>query len=67
MAYGFIYFLINPGMPGLTKVGMTSRHPRDRMEELTRSTACPMPFDLIAFFDVADPRHAEAEIHRALD
>lgn len=66
MAHGFIYYLANPSMPGLTKIGMTHRHPRERMEELTRATACPEPFEMLAYFDTPDPRFAEQEIHHNL-
>lgn len=67
MAYGFVYFITNPSMPGLTKIGMTSKHPRERMEELTKATACPTPFEMLAFFDTPIPREAERAIHAALD
>lgn len=67
MAYGFIYFLTNPSMPGLTKIGFTHKHPLARMEELTKATACPEPFEMLAYFDTAIPREAERAIHQALD
>lgn len=67
MAYGFIYFLKNDSMPGLIKIGMTTKHPRERMHELSRATACPEPFEMLAFFDVTDARYAEQQIHRELD
>ncbi|MDN4052881.1 GIY-YIG nuclease family protein [Massilia sp. YIM B02763] len=66
MAYGFVYFLTNPSMPGLTKIGMTTKHPMERMEELSRSTACPTPFEMLAFFDTPEPRETEYAIHNAL-
>lgn len=66
MAYGFVYFLTNPSMPGLVKIGMTSNHPRVRMQQLTAATACPTPFELLAFFDFFNPQWAENEIHKAL-
>lgn len=67
MAYGFIYFLANPSMPGLTKIGMTHKHPRERMAELTKATACPTPFEILAFFDVVNPREVERAIHQELE
>lgn len=67
MAYGFVYFITNPSMPGLTKIGMTTKHPRERMDELSKATACPTPFEMLAFFDSAVPREAEQAIHAALD
>jgi hypothetical protein len=65
--YGFIYFLSNPSMPGLTKIGYTQKHPLARMAELTSATACPEPFQMLAFFDCPEPRLAEKEIHERLE
>lgn len=66
MSYGFIYFITNPAMPGLVKIGHTTKHPRERLKELSRSTSCPAPFELLAFFGHADSALAEREIHREL-
>lgn len=67
MSHGFIYCLINPSMPGLVKIGFTHKHPATRMEELTKATACPSPFEMLAFFDTAIPRQVERAIHQELD
>lgn len=67
MAYGFIYFITNPSMPGLTKIGMTTKHPRERMQELSKVTACPTPFEMLAFFDTPAPREVEQTIHASLE
>lgn len=66
MSYGFVYFLTNPSMPGLTKIGHTTKHPRERVRELSASTSCPEHFELLAFFGHADSAYAEREIHREL-
>ena len=50
-------------MPGIFKIGFTLKHPRERMADLSRATACPTPFELISFFDAEDPQHAEQDIH----
>lgn len=39
----YIYILTNESMPGLVKIGMTSRHPRARAKEM-RTTGVPTPF-----------------------
>ncbi|MDC0850100.1 GIY-YIG nuclease family protein [Pseudomonas aeruginosa] len=39
--YGFVYVLTSPAMPGLYKVGATTRSPRQRAEELSRGTGVP--------------------------
>jgi hypothetical protein len=67
MSYGFVYYLTNPSMPGLTKIGFTFKHPLARMDELTKATACPTPFEMLAFFDTPTPREAERAIHTALE
>jgi hypothetical protein len=66
MAYGFVYFLTNPSMPGLTKIGMTTKHPIERMLELAKVTACPTDFEMLAFFDTPEPFETERAIHDAL-
>lgn len=43
--YGIVYLLTNPAMPGLVKIGMTTRESIDqRMKELY-GTGVPVPFD----------------------
>lgn len=45
MEYGIVYLLTNPVMPGLVKIGMTTREDiDDRMRELY-STGVPVPFE----------------------
>lgn len=45
MEYGIVYLLTNPAMPGLVKIGMTTREDIDaRMRELY-STGVPVPFE----------------------
>ena len=45
MEYGIVYLLTNPVMPGLVKIGMTTREDMDaRMKELY-STGVPVPFE----------------------
>jgi hypothetical protein len=66
VSHGFVYVLGNESMPGIYKIGFTLKHPRERMAELSRATACPTPFDLLAFIGCEDPQKVEAEIHGAL-
>lgn len=67
MSHGFVYVLGNESMPGIYKIGFTMKHPRTRMDELSRATSCPTPFDLLAFIGCEDPYDVEGEIHKALD
>ncbi|RPW72444.1 hypothetical protein IPC737_19845 [Pseudomonas aeruginosa] len=66
MNYGFIYCLGNAAMPGIFKVGMTERAPLQRSEELSNSTSSPLPFQLLCFGQVMDPREVESEVHTIL-
>lgn len=65
MNYGFIYCLGNPAMPGIFKIGMTERAPAQRCFELSSSTSAPVPFDILCFGQVEEPRTVEAELHQA--
>lgn len=62
---GYIYIASNKGMPGLVKIGMTSKNPRDRLKELY-TTGVPYPFHLLYEQRVKDPRHAEKLLHHKL-
>lgn len=65
--YGFVYAICNECMPGIYKIGFTTNHPMARVEDLSRATACPMPFKLLAYFGCADPLGVEREIHKTFD
>lgn len=62
---GWLYLMTNPAMPGLVKVGMTTRSPEERAQELA-STGVPMPFTVAAAWAVDDVRAAERAAHAAL-
>ncbi len=38
---GYIYIISNPSMPGLVKIGRTSRDPQTRLRELNSATGVP--------------------------
>lgn len=65
--YGFIYFLTNPSMDGVVKIGRTTKHPCLRAAEISQATGCPEPFELLAYFGCWQPQKVEFEIHRELD
>jgi hypothetical protein len=62
MASGYLYALANDSMPGVFKVGCTTRNPFDRAKEL-RTTGVPTPFFVIAAVHVPDVKGAEAAAH----
>jgi hypothetical protein len=63
---GYLYLLINPSMPGMIKIGRTSRKPDRRVAELTSATGVPTPFVLIFELFVADAVAAEGYVHKRL-
>jgi hypothetical protein len=62
---GWVYIITNPAMPGLVKVGYSSKDPRLRASELN-STGLPHSYDLIYDALVQDPREIERTVHQAL-
>lgn len=64
---GFVYVLSNVSMPGLIKVGMTTKVPEGRAKELSSATASPTPFviEYYAMFD--DMEKAERLAHQKLN
>jgi hypothetical protein len=64
---GYIYALINYSMPGLVKIGRTTRAPSERGTELSAATGVPTPFVLLLDVLVPDAEAAEAQVHRILE
>lgn len=67
MSTGFLYVLMNPSMPGLVKVGKTTRDPAARVSELSAATGVPTSFILLYSQPVADCHAAEAWAHAELE
>jgi T5orf172 domain len=63
---GYVYFLSNPEMGGLLKIGFTVRPVQERIDELNSATGVPAPFVLEAYFLSSDPQADEKEIHSKL-
>jgi hypothetical protein len=67
MVGGYIYVLVNSSMPGLLKVGKTSREPSERVAELSSATGVATPF-IVAFEQwFADCDAAEDYVHTILE
>ena len=63
-----VYALTNPAMPGLVKIGKTSRDdPQARMKELYNSSGVPLPFECVIAVEVEDDPDGglEKAIHTA--
>ncbi len=64
---GHIYIMRSPSHePDIYKIGLTTNEPKDRAKQLNK-TATPLPFEVIASWQVGDCKSAEAEIHRLLE
>ena len=67
MEQGWIYVMTNPAMPGLVKVGFTTRLPSQRASELSGSTGIATPFILEFKQLFRDCVSAERDIHGIMD
>src|SRR5881409_3827309 len=63
---GFVYLLSNPAMPGLVKIGQTTRTVEERVAELSASTGVPTPFVIEAAFASVHPWADETRVHTHL-
>ena len=63
---GLVYLLTNPAMPGLVKIGKTTRaDPIVRMKELYSSPGVPVPFECACAIEVDDETAVELALHTA--
>ncbi len=67
MPAGYVYVLVNSSMPGLVKVGKTTKDPIERAGELSGVTGVATPFVLVFKQFCNDCNAAELQIHRALE
>lgn len=65
MSKGYVYILSNPSMPGLLKIGKTTRSVEQRCCELY-VTGVPTPFEVVAEMKAPDCGELERYVHRAL-
>jgi hypothetical protein len=63
---GFLYVLSNKSMPGLLKIGYTTRSIEERIRELN-STGVPKSFELEFFCEVNQSAKFERLIHKTLE
>ena len=64
---GWVYILTNEAMPGLVKIGWTMQDPAIHAEELSDSTAVPIPYVVNYKALVLDPKQIEQEVYGKLD
>lgn len=63
---GYLYVLANSAMPGLVKVGKTTRTPSERAAELSSVTGLPSPFIVVYEQLFQDCTAAESFVHAHL-
>lgn len=63
---GVVYVFSNPCMPGIVKIGQTTRKIDERLRELSIATGVPQPFVREALFSSPDPNKDEQTIHSRL-
>jgi hypothetical protein len=67
MEPGFVYILSNSAMPGIYKIGITTRNDiQTRIRELF-TTSIPVPFECVYACKVNDCKRVESAIHFAFD
>ena len=54
-------------MPGLVKIGLTTRTPKERAAELSAASGVPLPFTVAWARAVSDCAYVEKAVHRMLD
>ena len=62
---GWVYILTNEAMPGLIKIGQTTKPVQARAKELY-TTGVPKEFDIAYEYSCEDHRELEGSIHREL-
>jgi hypothetical protein len=63
---GYVYVLTNPAMPGLVKIGRTSRLSDNRVAELSAATGVPAAFEVFFELQVDNCEAAERAVHEEL-
>ena len=65
--YGWIYAFYSPSMPGLVKIGMTTRSPEIRLAEANKGDTWrpPHKYRILCALRVKDAAEKEKEIHAA--
>jgi len=62
---GIVYILTNQAMPGYVKIGKTTTSVEQRILELSRSSAVPLPFECYYAAKVSDVSQVERAFHDA--
>jgi hypothetical protein len=63
----YIYVLTNEAFPKYIKIGMTQRHPVDRLSEINGETGVPSPFKLAFYSRCYNSIQIEKQVHKEFD
>ena len=63
---GQVYILCNASMPGLLKIGMTTKGVQERIKQLSAGTSVPTPFELVRAFSTPTPKRHERLVHEVM-
>jgi hypothetical protein len=64
---GWVYILTNEAMPGMVKIGLTTKTSKERAAELSSPSGMPLPFVVAWARAVSDCDYVEKAVHRMLD
>ena len=64
---GIVYILENECIPGLVKIGFTTKNAYSRAKEISTATGVPKPFEVKFIYECNDPYSVEQEIHNELN
>ena len=60
----WVYVLSNPTMPGLVKIGSTSKDPNERAKQISRGTGVPLEFVVQYAYRCFNAERLERELHK---
>jgi hypothetical protein len=63
----YVYVLSNESMPGILKIGYTSKHPDVRAKEISGATGVATDFKVEYAYKCHEGRNLEQEIHKQLN
>ena len=66
MDKGYVYILVNKSMPGLIKIGQTTKKPEERAKELSSPTGVAAPFEVAYALCSSQYESLEKRMHTAL-
>jgi len=62
-AVEYVYILVNESMPGMVKIGMTTKSPHKRVKEINKATGLPTPWFVVWYLKCYASRVLEARVH----